>query len=68
MKKGEIVNSILMKYNCMYNHFVLGNKNIIFAIYLLRDFKDFKKLSYPFIIEGDLKNKGTKFIMRRSDI
>ena len=67
MKKGEIVNSILMRFNCKYNHFVLGNNNIVFSIHLYRDFKDYKNLSYPFVLEGDLKMKGTKFMLRRPD-
>ncbi len=68
MKKGEISNSLLTNFNCRYNHFVLGHNNIVYTIHLFRDFKVFKNLSYPFIIEGNLENKGTKFMLRRSDI
>jgi hypothetical protein len=68
MKKGEIVNSILIGFNCKYNHFVLGNKNIVSLIHLFKDFKDYKNLSYPFVLEGDLKVKGSKFMLKRSDI
>ena len=68
MKKGEIANSILIGFNCKYNHFVLGNKNIVSLIHLFKDFKDYKNLSYPFVLEGDLKVKGSKFMLKRSDI
>ena len=68
MKKGVIENSLLINLNCKYNHFVLGNHNIVYSIHLFRDFKKYKKLSYPFVIEGNLENKGTKFMLRRPDI
>jgi hypothetical protein len=68
MKKEEIANSILMRFNCKYNHFVLGTSNIVFSVHLYRDFKGYKNLSYPFVLEGDLKMKGTKFMLRRPDL
>jgi hypothetical protein len=68
MKKGEIVNSIIMRYNCKYNYFVLGNNNIVFSVHLFRDFKGYKNLSYPFVLEGDLKMKDIKFMLRRPDL
>ena len=68
MKKNEIAQSLLINYHCKYSHCILGIQNIVLSVHLYRDFKDYKNLSYPFIIEGDLKNKGTKFMLRRPDI
>jgi hypothetical protein len=68
MIKGQMANSILMKYHCKYNHFVLGNKNIALAVHLYRHFEGYKNLSYPFVLEGDSKMKGTKFMLKRPDL
>ena len=68
MKKGEIANSLLINYNCRYNHFVLGYNNMVYVVHLFRDFRVFKNLSYPFVIEGNLEMKGAKFMLRRPDI
>ena len=68
MKSNELAQSILLNYKCKYNHFVMACYNIAFSCQVYRDFKDYKNLSYPYIITGDLKSKGTKFMLRRSDL
>ena len=68
MKRNEKAQSILLKYKCKYNHFVMACYNIAFSCQVYRDFKDYKNLSYPYIITGDLKSKGTKFMLRRPDL
>ena len=68
MKRNEKTQSILLKYNCKYNHFVMACYNIAFSCQVYRDFIDYKNLTYPYIINGDLKSKGTKFILRRPDL
>ena len=68
MKKAETSNTILLKCRCNYTHFVIASTNIILTCHFYREFKVYKNLSYPFIIEGNLKEKGNKFMLRRPDI
>ena len=68
MKNNEAANTILLNCRCNYTHFVIANYNIILTCHLYREFKAYKNLSYPFIIEGNLKEKGNKFMIRRPDI
>lgn len=68
MKKDESVNCMLLNVRCNYTHFVIANYNIILTCHLYREFKVYKNLSYPFIIEGNLKEKGNKFMLKRPDL
>ena len=68
MKRNETAQSLLLHFNCNYNHFVIGNNNIALSIHFYRDFKEYKNMSYPFILKGDLKRKGSKFMLRRPDL
>lgn len=68
MKKNEAAQSLLLHYQCNYNHFIRGNYDAALSCHLYREFKDYRKLSYPFIIKGDLKKKGTQFMLRRPDL
>ena len=68
MKRNEAAQSILLHYNANYNHFIRGNYNAAISCHLYREFKDYKHLSYPFILRGNLKKKGSRFMLRRPDI
>ena len=68
MKRNETAQSLLLRFHCNYNHFVIGNYNAALSCHFYRDFKDYKNLSYPFILKGDLKKKGSKFMLRRKDL
>ncbi len=68
MKRNETAQSLLLHFKCNYNHFVIGHYNAAFSCNFYREFKEYKNLSYPFILKGDLKRKGTKFILRRPDL
>lgn len=68
MQSNEKATSILLNYNCKYSHFVLAYYNAAFSCHFFRDSSIYKNLSYPFIISGDLKRKGTKFVLRRPDL
>ena len=68
MKKNEAGNSLLLNCRCNYTHFVIASHNIVLTCHLYREFKVYKDLSYPFIIEGNLKEKGTKFMLKRPDL
>ena len=68
MKGNETGQSLVLTFRSKYNHFVLANYNLVLSIHLYRDFEKYKNLSYPFIIKGDLKGKGSKFMLRRPDL
>lgn len=68
MKKNETAQSLLLRCKCKYKDFVLGMHNIPFSCLLYRECKVYKHLSYPFIIKGDLRAKGSKFILKRPDL
>lgn len=68
MKRNEAAQSLLLHYKANYNHFVKGKYNAAISCHLYREFKEYKNLSYPFILKGDLKRKGTKFMLRRPDL
>ena len=68
MNKNETAQSLLLRCKCKYKDFVLGLYNIPFSCHLYRTCQVYKHLSYPFIIKGDLHNKGSKFILKRPDL
>ena len=68
MKSNEKSQSLLLNYKCKYNHFVMAYNNAAYSVHFFRDFNLYKHLSYPIILNGDLKRKGTKFILRRPDL
>ena len=68
MKRNEASQSLLLHYLTNYNHFIKGKFNAALSCHLYRESKDFKNLSYPFILKGDLKQKGTRFMLRRPDL
>lgn len=68
MKKNETTNALLLNCRCNYSHFVIAASNIILTCHFYREFNVYKNLSYPFIIEGSLRQKGNKFMIRRPDL
>ena len=68
MEKIKIINSLAMHYRCNYSHFLKIMMNKIYGCHLFRDFRMYKDLTYPILIEGDLKRKGANFIVRRPDL
>ena len=68
MKRNETWNTLLLNCRCNYTHFVIATSNIILTCHFYREFKAYKYLSYPFIIEGGIKQKGNKFMVRRHDL
>ena len=68
MNSKENAQSLLLNYNCKYNHFIAAYYNAAYIIHLFRDFEVYNNLSYPYILKGNLKRKGTKFMLRRPDL
>jgi hypothetical protein len=68
MKKDEVSQTVSLHCRCNYTHFVIGYYNAILSCHFYRDYQTYKHLSYPFIIEGELRKKGLKFMLRRMDL
>jgi len=68
MNKNDTVQSLSINFKARYNDILLGMHNTILSAHLYRDFKVYKKLSYPYILDKDIKGKGIKFMLRRPDL
>jgi len=68
MKKNEASQTVSLHCRCNYSHFVIGYYNAILSCHFFRDYQTYKHLSYPFIIDGELRKKGLKFMLRRPDL
>ena len=68
MKKDENMASLLLNLNCNYEHCILGYYDATLALHLNREFEPYKNLSYPIVIKGNMKQKGSKFLVRRPDL
>ena len=68
MKRNETTNTLLLNIRCNYTHFVAVSSNVILTCHFYREYKYYKNLSYPLIVEGNLNEKGNKFMLRRPDL
>ena len=68
MKKNETVQPLSLIFKARYNDLLLGCHNTVLSCHLFREFEVYKKLSYPYILDKDLKGKGIKFMIRRPDL
>ena len=68
MKRNETAQSLLLHFNCHYSHIVKANYDTALSCHFYRNFEIYKDLSYPFILKGNLKKKGAKFMLRRPDL
>jgi hypothetical protein len=68
MKKDEAFQTVSLHCRCNYTHFVIGYYNAILSCHFYRYYQTYKHLSYPYIIEGELRKKGLKFMLRRPDL
>jgi hypothetical protein len=66
MKSNEISHSFIIHGQCKYFHMIFGTYNMALSCHFQR--KYCINLSYPFILEGNMKEKGSKFIVKRSDL
>jgi len=66
MKSNEISQSLLIHGQCNYLHMIFGTYNMALSCHFQREF--FKNLSYPIILEGNMKEKGSKFIVKGPDL
>ena len=68
MKKNETFISSILKCHFNYEHFVLGHLNIPLSMLLFKEFPEYQKFDYPFIIKEGIKLRGAKLILKRPDL
>ena len=66
MKKNEISQALLVHYKRNFSQMIIGAYNMVISCRFQREYN--KNISYPIIIKGNLKEKGSKFIIKRSDL
>ena len=66
MKKNEKSQALLMNCRCNYSHMIYGTYNLVLSCHFQKEYK--LHLTYPIIIEDNLKKVGHKFILKRSDL
>ena len=66
MKKNETSQSLIMHNRCKFSHMVLVTYNTVLSCHFQKETK--LCMTYPIITEGNLRQKGVKFILRRPDL
>ena len=66
MKKNESAQALMIHCRCNFSHAILGTYNMVYSCHFHREYC--KNLSYPIIIKGNSKEKGSKFIIKRPDL
>ena len=66
MKNNEKLEAFIMQSKCNYSHMVVGTYNMVLSCHFQREYC--KNLSYPITIKGNLREKGSKFIIKRPDL
>lgn len=65
MKKNETHQTLIIHCRCNFSHMMMGTYNMVLSCHFKREYCP---LSYPIIIKGNLKEKGSKFIIKRYDL
>jgi len=66
MKKNETSQPLILYNRCKFSHMILGTYNKVLSCQFQKETK--LCMTYPIIIEGNLRQKGVKFIIRRPDL
>ena len=66
MEKNVISQPLLMNCKCNYSHMILGTYNLVFSCQFQKKYN--KQFSYPIILRGNLKEKGSRFILKMGDL
>jgi len=66
MKKNEASQSLIIYNRCKFSHMIWGTYNPVLSCHFQKQSK--LCMTYPIIIEGNLRQKGVKFILRRPDL
>ena len=66
MNKNAAVQALIIHCRCNFFHMVIGTYNMVLSCHFHREYC--KNLSYPIIIKGNLREIGSKFIIKRPDL
>ena len=66
MKKNEISQPLIMDCKCHFSHMVLGTYNIALSCQFQKKYNN--QFSYLIVIRGNLKEKGSRFILKMDDL
>lgn len=66
MKKNERNHALIINCKCHFSHMIMSQYNMAISTHFHR--KYCKNMSYPIIIKGRFKEKGSKFIIKRTDL
>ena len=66
MKKNEISQPLIMDCKCNFSHMILGTYNLVISCQFQKKYNN--TFSYPIIIRGNLKEKGSRFMLKMEDL
>jgi len=66
MKINETSQSLIMHNRCKFSHMIWTTYNPVLSCHFQKQTK--LCMTYPIVIEGNLRQKGVKFILRRPDL
>lgn len=66
MKSNEIYQSLIIHCQCYSFHMIMGTYNMVLSCHFQKEYCN--NISYPIILEGNFKEKGSKFIVKRPDL
>ena len=66
MKKNETSQSLLMHCRCNFSHMIYGTYNLVLSCLFQKE--NNLRTTFPIMIKGDFKEKGSKFIIKRPDL
>ena len=66
MKKNEISQPLIMNCKCHFSHMILGTYNLVLSCQFQKKYNN--QFSYPVIIRGNLKEKGSRFMLKMEDL
>lgn len=66
MKKNEISQPLIMDCKCQFSHMILGTYNIVLSCQFQKNYNN--HFSYPIVIRGNLKEKGSRFMLKWEDL
>ena len=66
MKKNEISQPLIMNCKCYYSHMILGTYNLALSCQFQKKYNN--QFSYPIVIRGNLKEKGSRFMLKIGDL
>ena len=66
MKSNETNQAFIIHCKCNFTHMLISTYNMVLSCHFQREYC--KNLSYPIIIQGNLKEKTSKFFIKRPDL